>query len=281
MLPAFLAVVRSHAETGGNVQISILVLMFALVLLATVVGFSSQLAPVRRGYFEGIMFWSRVAPALALGIHLLIITISVVEPGSWLSLRKSLSLREALAAMAFSVFLFSPWVNLAATGVAGFLIYKISGNTAGTQSIAPFMSLSSLLLLAIMGDYLPWIRGRLRTPQRLNRYREVALTMISFSALGMVFATIVKLDPFARWLIGVLGISLSKPVVLGGLCLLLAGWLLVALGIVRHLALPLMGVPSVLVLAFVSNAPQYVLIVPFTMCMTLALVGSDRRLVQR
>ena len=63
-------------------------------------------------------------------------------------------------------------------------------------------------------------------------------------------------------------------IVLAGLAF---GWLSVALGVTRNLALPLLSLPTMFVLAYMTAWPSHILAIPFAACLALSLTVADRR----
>jgi len=61
------------------------------------------------------------------------------------------------------------------------------------------------------------------------------------------------------------------------LVLMSTGWVSIALGITRHFMLPLLSLPVVFVLAFLTSWPAHILIIPFAICLALSLSVGERK----
>jgi hypothetical protein len=88
---------------------------------------------------------------------------------------------------------------------------------------------------------------------------------------------IFKIYAFNRWISSSFGMVLPLGVTLGLLVAIFFGWLSVALGFTRHFTIPLLCLPSLFVLAYITEWPSYLLVVPFALCMALGLASAERR----
>ena len=74
-------------------------------------------------------------------------------------------------------------------------------------------------------------------------------------------------------------LSSLKIALISTIVALFVGWMGIGLGYVRHLVIPLVSLPTMLVLAYVTQWPGHLLAVPFATCFCLSMMTAERRML--
>lgn len=269
----------------GALQTIMTTNLLALILLATMVGITLVLGAryhqLRRNYYFGIAMWARWLPVAATGIYLAALAVNLA-PISELE-NHTLSLGGVFSTLEIVVlFLVGPLFLtrlgniLAAAAVAYSVERLLADSGTGAPNIGLFLVSGAATVVAVLGDKMPWRAAE--GPQfLLHRIREIALVALAVSSLGVVAAGLLKVHGFEHWLDARFGTSASDPILLGIMLALFIGWLTVALGMTRHFTIPLLGLPTLLVLAYVTAWPSSLLVIPFALCLSLSLATAERR----
>lgn len=253
-------------------------LTFCLVLLALAV--AARFFHLKRSYYLGISLWSRWLPVAATGIYIATLTVNLFAMGEPvqgpLSLSGLFSLPEmALLLIAGPVFL-TRVGNIVGAVAMAFVMEKMLA-LGGEPTPAFFLMTVSTAIVAVLSDRMPWLSME-GINQFAEKMREILLIALTIAALAVVFSTIIKVHGFGRWLAQGFGLTLPDPVMMVGLVALFIGWLSVALGFTRNFTIPLLSLPTLFVLAYISDWPGEILVVPFVLALALSLAAAERRL---
>ena len=172
---------------------------------------------------------------------------------------------------------FLRWGNLVASGLivfGGLRIYAES--TYADPSLSLYALAGSTTLVAILGDKMPW--HTYKSSPVAHKMRELLLVLFTLSALCLTVFAITKAPHFSSWLNRNFGTNLHSFWILCTLTVMAVGWVSISLGITRHFMLPLLSLPTVFVLAFMTSWPPHLLVIPFAICLALSLSVGERRL---
>lgn len=254
-------------------------LSFLLLLLALVA--AARFFQLKRSYYLGISLWSRWLPVAATGIYLATLTVNLFAMGAMsgdpLALSSLFSLPEmAVLLIAGPIFLTRAG-NLAGAVALAYVMEKMLATPGAETTPAFYLMTASTAIVAVLSDRMPWLSME-GINQLAEKMREILLIALTIGALAVVFSGIIKVHGFARWLGASFGIALPDVVMLLALVALFVGWLSVALGFTRNFTIPLLSLPTLFVLAYISEWPAELLIVPFVLALALSLAAAERRL---
>jgi hypothetical protein len=166
--------------------------------------------------------------------------------------------------------------NVLATALLVFSVERLAQAQIWSPSIGVCLVVGATLLVATLGDKMPGTRPG--GPQALaQKLREIMLVGLTVGALAVITVTIFRIRAFNQWAGELFGIQIADVAALALVGGLFFGWLCVALGFTRPLGLPLLAVPTLLALSFVTAWPTPLLVIPFTLCLALSLAAGDRR----
>lgn len=257
------------------------------LLAAVIATLNRRSAPLKRGYYFGIHAWGQWLPVVATGLYLALLVVNLAALGELadhsLSLSPTLSLFEMIFMLMVGPLFLTRWGNVVAAGVLVYFGQKVllgSADSFARGASAAHLMLAAVTAVAVLGDKMPWLTADTlqTTAQKL---REILLLFVAIGALGIVATGVIKYGAFNRWFNVSFGAALPAPAMLGLLTAVFIGWLSIALGLTRHFMMPLVTLPTLLVLAYLTSWPAQLMVVPFTACLALALATADRRLASR
>jgi hypothetical protein len=247
---------------------------FRLVLAAAAAVRYFQL---KRSYYLGISLWSRWLPVAATGIYLATLTVNLfanggVDPAP-LSLSTLFSVPEMTVLLIAGPLFLTRAGNLIGAVALAYVMEKMLASPAADTTLAFYLMTASTAVVAVLSDRMPWlsIEG---INQFAEKMREILLIALTISALAVVFAGIIKVHGFNHWVSTSFGLGLPDPLMMMLLVALFVGWLSVALGFTRNFTIPLLSLPTLFVLAYISEWPAEVLLVPFVLALALSLAAA-------
>ncbi len=258
-----------------------------ILLVALLSALSNRFAPLKQSYYFGVAAWGNWLPVLATGLYLALLVVNLASAGDLadhaLSLGRVLNLFEMIFLLMVGPLFLTRWGNLVAAGVLVYfaerLMMQASDPVAATNFAASHLVLAATTVVAVLGDKMPWLAGD-RIQGTAHKLREILLIFLCVGALGVTATGMIKYVGFARWFNGAFGAALPPLMMLGVLTAIFIAWLSVALGFTRHFMMPLVTLPSVLVLAYITAWPSLLMIVPFIASLALSLASADRRATQ-
>lgn len=256
--------------------LAIIMSLLGIVAMTVVVILVSEL---RRIYFLGIAVWSRWIPILAVMTYDCLLVAQVFSGGSnasETSLARLFSSAELLFLLLLTPMLFTRLGNITGIFATFYIAQKFLQVSPSEIPASGIILLGSSTIISVLADRLPWInlRGPSYTAITLRELMIVSLSVITIVAAIMCMA---KVEYFCRWLSIGFGVSIQKPamiLLLLGVCI---GWISVAVGVTRVMSLPILSIPSLLLILFVTNWPSYILVLPFALSLSLTLAIADRR----
>ncbi len=262
---------------------NLLGLFTVLVSVALIIMAITKIQPIQRSYYLGIQMWSSWLPVVAAGFFILIVgfNLSGANQSHPIAIGNHLSSIELMVIFLASPLLMSQISNIAGLTLTIYCLERIILSDHQSQpSLAMISLLACTIIIGILGDKMPWNLSR-RINYSSKRLREIFILVLSFLSLAFIFAAIMEIQGFSRWLQLNFQISFSPKLNIILLIFLLLGWLSVALGITRHFILPILCLPSLFAIAYTTNSPGYMMVIPFAMSLSLSLAISDRRLILR
>jgi hypothetical protein len=255
-------------------------MLLACSLMLVTAFLLSRLPDLKRSYYMGVSMWSRWLPVCAIGIYLAVLAVNLVAgagPRNPIGMAGYFSTLELAVFFVVGPLFLTRLGNLLATATILYFLERLVINTRGFDApLSLYLLTGAATIIALLADKMPWLSHD--GPSILaHKFREIMLTFLTLAAMGVVFAAILKVNELSRWMATLLAISLPNTVVLGLLVGLFLGWLSVAVGYTRHFTIPLLCLPSIFILAFVTAWPSYLLVIPFTTCVALSLASADRR----
>lgn len=259
------------------------ILVFFLCMLA-ILSLGEKFHFLKRSYYIGIELWSRWLPVLGTSLYIAILGANVVGGRNpllrYFDLAGGLTFPELVVLFLIGPLFFSGAGSLLSAATVVYLAERLLIEGHVTVTAAWLVLISSATTTAILADKMPWVRNNGETTISAL-VREVLVLVIAFAALAAIFSTFLKLQSFTVWSDRNLSLPLHSNVTLLTLGLLGAGWTTIAVGMTRHFTLPMVCLPTVVIAAFVTHWPSYILVIPLTVCMTLSLAVADRRRTSR
>lgn len=252
-----------------------------MLLVALLSVLSKRFASLKRSYFLGVTTWGNWLPVLATGLYLALLVVNLLAAGELanrsLSLGPLLNLFEMTFLLMVGPLFLSRWGNLLATGVLVYFAARLFEQVdAQGAAAAPHLILAATTIVAVLGDKMPWHPSE-RSGSGADRVRDFLLMVLSSGALSVLAMGLIRYVGFTRWFNVSFGAALPPMMMLGVLAALLIAWLTIALGITRHFMLPLVTLPTALVLAYVSHWSTLLIIVPFIASLAISLTTADQR----
>ena len=261
-------------------NIAVAAITIFLLCMLSVLSLGKRFNFLKRSYYFGINIWSRWVPVLGTATFIMILGANVVGGRNPLlkifDLGSTLTFPELVVLFLVGPLFFSGAGSLLAAGTVVYLVERLLIDGAFHVGGSWLLLIGSTTTVAILADRLPWIPENPRGTVN-SLIREVLVVALSFAALGTIFAAIFKAPALALWARQSLALPLHSNILLMVMGLLLAGWFTIVMGVTRHFTLPIVCLPSILVTAFITRWPSYILVVPMTICIALSLAVADRR----
>jgi len=255
------------------------VIAVSLIILVAILG--ARFEYLRRSYYFGVNIWSTWLPVIATAIYMSLLAVNLVNEPSQvppaMDLNKFFSSLELTVLFVVGPLFMTKIGFLIALATLSFTIERfVSSGVAASASGCLYLFTSSVTFVALLGDKMPWLSKHVSngTTQKM---RDILVIGISIASLGLMTATFTKIPTFQKWIIQILNLDIPNVAILFLLVGIFIGWLSIVLGFTRNVTLPLMSLPTLFVLAFVTGWPSYLLIIPFSVCLALAVSTADRR----
>lgn len=258
-----------------------LILTLSLVGLAILFG---KLPALKRSFYVGILTWSRWLPVCAVTIYIAILGLQFTSSSNLhtvFDLSSYLSKVEIVALFAIGPFFLTQLGNVLASGTLLYFLFRlIFLEKPIHSSVSIYLLFGCMTVIALLADKLPWLRSQIAQSFG-HKLRQSMIFVLAVSFISASLLALIKIQALSFWLKNVLSISSPAPFLLVLIILIALGWLSISIGLTRHLTMLLIALPSLIVLAFVTAWPSYLLVVPFTACLALALAAADRRHANR
>lgn len=259
------------------------ILVFFLCMIA-ILSLGEKFQFLKRSYYFGINLWSQWLPVAGTVAYIAILGTNVVGGRNplmrFFDLGGGLSFPELVVLFLVGPMFFSGAGSLLASATVIYLAERLLVNGHLVVSAGWLLLISAATSTAILADRMPWVRTASGTTISAL-IREVLVLIIAFAALASIFSAFLKVHSFAVWTDRNMAFSLHSNVALMTLGLLSAGWASIALGVTRHFTLPIVCLPTIVIAAFVTRWPSYILVIPLTVCLALSLSVADRRKATR
>lgn len=255
------------------------IVALSLIILVAILG--ARFNHLKQSYYFGVSLWSRWLPVLATAIYLSLLSVNLINSSS--QIPDALNLGKVFSTLELTIFfligpLFLTKVGfIIAFATLSFTIERfVGGGITAASSGCLYLFTSAVTFIALLGDKMPWLSKR--TPNAVaQKIRDILVVGLCIGSLGVIAASFPKIPGFQKWLVQILSIDLPRFAILLLLVATFMGWLSVVLGFTRNVTLPLMSLPTLFIFAFVTSWPSYLLIIPFSVCLALALSSADRR----
>lgn len=251
----------------------------SLIVLVAILG--SRFNHLKQSYYFGVGIWSRWLPVIATAIYLSLLAVNLINDTA--QIPKELNLGNLFSTLELTVFfligpLFLTKIGcIIAFGTLTFTIERfVSGGVTAANSGCLYLFTSSVTFIALLGDKMPWLSNRSPNPIA-QKIRDILIVGLCIGSLGVIAASFPRIPGFQKWISQMLSIDLPRFAIVLLLVAIFMGWLSVVLGFTRNVTLPLMSLPTLFIFAFVTSWPSYLLIIPFSVCLALALSSADRR----
>lgn len=266
----------------------LLLFFLGLLTIALFSALSRRFEPLKRSYYFGVATWSRWLPVFATGLYLALIVVNLASGGDLadhsLGLGRVLNLFELIFLLMIGPLFLTRWGNAIAAGVLVYfaqrLLLQANDPVAAQNVTASHLVLAATTVVAVLGDKMPWLAGD-SNQTIAHKLREILLIFLSVAALGVLTTGIIKYAAFTRWISAGFGITMPPTLMLLALIALFAAWLSVALGFTRHFMMPVITLPTALVLASITGWPSLLMVVPFIASLALSLATAERRTASR
>lgn len=262
----------------NSMIVAVLLVFLAIAVLAVV---ASAIFELKKVFYLGVAIWSQWLPVLAVIIYLTILGSNLLVGsdfgGKILNLSGYMSIPEIVVLFLVGPMFLTRVGNILALATVAYCTQRLLFGDTSAASLSLLLMIGSAMVVAVLNDRMPWIAASGYDPTAA-KLREMISLGLSIGGLVVILVSIVKVYAFTKWLNALTGIAVSAPAVLSCLVLMSVGWLSVAAGFTRQITMPLLCLPSIFALAFLTNWPSYLLVVPLSACIALSLASADRRL---
>lgn len=258
--------------------LTILFLAIALAGLASVIAL--RFARLQRHTLVGAAALARWAPVAATGLYLAVLAVNL-SPGAPLN-GHDLNLSGVFSTVEIIVlFLIGPLFltrmgNVLAVATVAYSIERLLAGAAWTPNVALFIVSGSATTVAMLGDKMPWLQAE-GSQILAYKVREIVLIALTTAALGVLGVGMLKAHALSIWVGELFKLQISYVAIMAAIAATFVGWLTVALDSTRRFAVAILALPTLVVLAYVTEWPSTLLIIPFALCLALSLTHGERR----
>ena len=246
--------------------------------------FSSRFSYLKSCYYFGISSWSGWLPVIATSLYILILTANITVGDRLiygLTLGNLFSVTEIIFLFFLGPLFLTRHGHFLALAVLTYCLGKfLTGNFYFSSTIGLNIVLGAATVVSVLGDRLPWNRQS-RFNVSAKALREIILFLLTFGALIITLLAIFKAYSFTRWISNSFSIRLPLGIFISLMTIILMGWLSIAAGFGRNFLLPIISLPTLFALAYLTRWPSFVLVVPFAACLALSLTTAERRIIPR
>lgn len=260
---------------------SLYIVVISLALLGLYALLTSRYSYFRHSANAGLSIWVTMIPLIAILVLALVVGVNFgfLQGGA----KKIFSLRPYLNSGELAVLMLCIPVLAMRLGYivsAALTVYLLErvllGFTSPNPSIGFVIVASCLTCLSILSDKLPWLDQR-RAQPTAHKFREILTLFACFAAITIIFTSLIRVPNLSRWLAAVFSLRIPPEALVGMLVVLMTGWMIVALGLIRQIILPFVLLPTVILIAFATNWPLFALAVPFVLILCLTIAVAERR----
>lgn len=270
---------------------NVLTAIFAITIIAllTVLALKSlgdTSRYLRACYYFGVSLWASWLPLVAILTYIALIGSNISEQSfvtrsELFDLSGFFGLAELVILFLVSPLFFTRTGNIMAAAITIYVLERMMlSSELPNANPALLILIGSSTSIAILCDKIPWLAGKSLNVSA-HRFRETMILILAVLSMVVVMTAMIDLRSFTHWINYNFEMDLSYIISFFGLVLLFSAWLSIALGMTRHLVLPVVCLPSLFAMAFVTSWPSYVLVIPFSACLALSLAIADRRLISR
>lgn len=261
----------------NSMIVAVLLVFLAIAVISMV---TSMTLALKKIFYIGVSIWSRWLPVLASIIYLTILGSNLIVGGNFggniLNLSGFLSIPEIVVLFLVGPMFLTRVGNVLALATVLYCTQRLLFGEAEGASLSMLLMIGSAMIIAVLNDRMPWIASGGLDPAAI-KLREIISMTLSVGSMVVIIVTILKIYAFAKWMKLTLGVGISPAVALAGLVLMCVGWLSVAAGFTRHMTLPLLCLPTLFALAFLTGWPSYLMVIPFSAAVALSLATAERR----
>lgn len=268
-----------------QVPMSTSIFAVIVVIALTALGFAAaaNARRLRAAFYAGLAAWARWLPVAATGLYLAVLAVNLAPKGPGrghaLNLDGLFSMPEVLVLFLIGPLLLTRIGNILAIAAVAYSIERLVAR-GSDASVALYLVAGAATVVAAIGDKMPWLAAE-GAQILAQKVREITLVALTISALGVIAVALFRVHALASWFSALSGWNVSGVAAFGMLTLLIVGWLAIALGLTGAFTLPLLAVPTLLAMAYVTTWPTPLLVVPFALCLALSLASGERRLQSR
>ena len=141
--------------------------------------------------------------------------------------------------------------------------------------IQPFtMFVAAQITVLILADKAPWLTKK-RPINFVTTIRQSLFGGLIGSSILIAITGIMRAQELKVWLAEIFSLHISRIGLVTILVVIIIGWLAVAYRSMRPFSMPLLALPTTLVLAFLTGWSTLMLTIPFVMALALSLSSSD------
>jgi len=250
--------------------------IFALPVLSAALFVScGQDKDMRRACTESLGFWAGLLPSLATLIFLLLPVLYLghieLSPNhQWLLLQNEISSFEVILLLVAGIFFVTAYGNLIAAIVVLYGLERTLLTSSSELTPAMLLLLSSATIVAVLADKMPW-HPQHAGNEITHRVREIASLALCFCGLALAFAAALKMAELTQWVSATFAPTVTQEGVSIGMLAIIVGWVFIAMGTSRHYLMPVVIVPTLALVCFLTNWPAAVLVLPFCLALSLSL----------
>ncbi len=257
--------------------------VFAFLTVSCVMLWGKWSAKSRRAYFKGLEWWSKwipVASSFAI-IFILGANIAGIAPG-FIDLSASFHHLEMLSLLLVSALLFSHFSSFACLLMAGYLFFIripfVNQLTPSAKLEDLYLILSLFIMVVLLGKNMPWSQSKSVSHHRkLYAIKEMGTIIVSFSAVCILGAALLKTSEFRYWLTELELIKLNQQAFGFLLLATMTGWVLSVFNLGRAFLIPVLSLPTLAALAFVTGTGYPAMMAVLAVFVAMFFASADQR----
>ena len=259
---------------------SLLVLLIAMLLILLIAVFGTTTLPARAHHTRAVNNWGRWLPVVAVMGYFTAILFNLANLPMESVLLKYGRLPFKSAELYFLFFLGTLFVtrlaNLSALGTLSYTVLHSMLHGYGLYERSVFIFMTAQIVIIFLADKAPWAGPN--TPHIASRrLRQIGLGILTISAIIVTICGLAKINDFRVWLQTSAGLHTSRILMTAMLTFVLIGWSSVWIRMLRPFMMPLLILPTLLLLNYLTGCSSSVSAIILVVTLILSLATSDRR----
>ena len=259
----------------------LIVLLMLLFLIAAVAIFGTATRSARIHHARAIQSWTNFLPALALTYYAIGLLLTIFKNQYDLQKLGLVILPfkplESCVLLTVALVYLTRHANLMALISVLYVASHSVTNGYRLDQPGPLLFLIALMVLFFLGDKAPWSATSHSGSHFGTICRKAGVGLLCFASLLAIILALFKIVEMKDWLDLVLKIRLSRFLVASLLFGMLAGWISVGIKSLRPFMMPLLAIPTIMVMAAMTGMHSSLSALLFVTMLAVSWSTSERR----